>query len=247
MLSATNPAVDREVDMIRVRKAEDRGQASFGWLDSRHTFSFGHYYDPDHMGFGVLRVINDDRVAPGAGFSPHGHRDMEIISYVVEGAMEHRDNIGNGSVIRPGDIQRMSAGTGIVHSEFNHSRTDSLRLLQIWLIPERRGLDPGYEQIHFDVAQRRGRLQVVASRDGREGSVTVHQDAAMYAGLFDAGESAALDLAPGRGAWIQVVSGALAVNGQRLETGDGAGLTGTDRVQIADGDNAEVVVFDLPA
>jgi hypothetical protein len=199
------------------------------------------------MGFGPLRVINDDRVAPGAGFGAHGHRDMEIISYVVDGAMEHRDSLGHGSVIRPGDVQRMSAGTGIEHSEFNHSPTAPLRFLQIWVIPERRGLAPGYEQIHFDVAERRGRLRVVASRDGREHSVTVHQDVAIYAGLFDGGESDALALRHGRAAWVQVVRGALEVNGERLEEGDGAALTAVPAVEIARGEGAEVLVFELPA
>ncbi len=233
--------------MIRLRKAEDRGRARYGWLDSRHTFSFGRYFDRDHMGFGPLRVINDDRVAPGAGFGAHGHRDMEIISYVVDGAMEHRDSLGHGSVIRPGDVQRMSAGTGIEHSEFNHSPTAPLRFLQIWVIPERRGLAPGYEQIHFDAAERRGRLRIVASRDGRERSVTVHQDVAIYVGLFDGGESDALALRHGRAAWVQVVRGALEVNGERLAEGDGAALAAVPAVEIAHGEGAEVLVFELPA
>ena len=233
--------------MIRLRKAADRGRARYGWLDSRHTFSFGRYFDRAHMGFGPLRVINDDRVAPGAGFGAHGHRDMEIISWVVDGAMEHRDSLGHGSVIRPGDVQRMSAGTGIVHSEFNHSRTDPLRFLQIWVIPERRGLAPGYEQVHFDPAERRGRLRVVASPDGREGSVTVHQDATMYAGLFEGGESDGLALGPDRGAWVQVVRGALVVNGERLEEGDGAALIAVPALEIEGAEAAEALVFELPA
>jgi hypothetical protein len=245
--SGMKPGKPLEVAMIRLRKAEDRGRARYGWLDSRHTFSFGRYFDRDHMGFGPLRVINDDRVAPGAGFGAHGHRDMEIISYVVDGAMEHRDSLGHGSVIRPGDVQRMSAGTGIEHSEFNHSPTAPLRFLQIWVIPERRGLAPGYEQTHFDAAERRGRFRIVASRDGRERSVTVHQDAAIYAGLFDAGESDALALRRGRAAWVQVVRGALEVNGERLEEGDGAALTAVPAVEIARGESADVLVFELPA
>jgi hypothetical protein len=199
------------------------------------------------MGFGVLRVINDDRVAPGAGFGAHPHRDMEILSYVVDGAMEHRDSLGSGSVIRPGDVQRMSAGTGIVHSEFNHSRDEALRFLQIWLVPARGSLAPGYEQRHFDAAARRGRLRLVASPDGREGSVTVHADAAMYAGLLAAGEADTLALAPGRGAWIQVVAGSVEVNGERLEAGDGLALTDEPRVEVAGREDAEVVVFEVAA
>src|SRR5919206_2650347 len=180
--------------MITLRPAAERGAENLGWLDSRHTFSFGHYYDPKHMGFGPLRVINEDRVRGGAGFATHGHRDMEIISYVLEGALEHKDSIGTGSVIRPGDVQRMSAGTGIVHSEFNASRSEPVHFLQIWIIPERAGLAPGYEQKTFPVEERRNRLRLVASRDGRDGSLTVHQDVGLYASLLDPGGTARLEL-----------------------------------------------------
>ena len=176
---------------VQIRKSEDRGKANFGWLDSRHSFSFGHYYDPRHMGFGHLRVINEDRVAPGEGFPAHPHSDMEIISYVLEGALEHRDSLGTGSVIRPGDVQRMSAGKGIRHSEFNASRSEPVHFLQIWIIPERRGLEPGYEQKSFPVEEKRGQLRLVASRDGREGSVTIHQDASLYATILSKGQSVA--------------------------------------------------------
>ena len=233
--------------MIQVRHAAQRGRARFGWLDSRHTFSFGHYFDPAQMGFGALRVINDDRVAPGAGFDAHSHRDMEIISYVIEGAMAHRDSLGHGSVIRPGDIQRMSAGTGITHSEFNQSKDAPLRFLQIWVLPEKTGIEPGYEQIHFPPVERRGRLRLVASRDGREGSVTVHQDAAMYAGLLGAGESGRLELAAGRGAWAQVVRGALSLNGIALAEGDGAAVIDESGLELVGTNEAEVVLFELAA
>ena len=233
--------------MIQVRPATQRGRASFGWLDSRHTFSFGHYYDPAHMGFGALRVINDDRVAPGAGFDTHGHRDMEIISYVIDGVMAHRDSLGHGSVIRPGDLQRMSAGTGVTHSEFNDSKALPLRFLQIWVLPEQTGSEPGYEQIHFPADERRGGLRLVASRDGREGSVTVHQDASIYAGLLGAGDSRRLELAAGRGAWAQVVRGELALNGIALAEGDGAAVVGEPGIELVGTKDAEVLLFEMAA
>ena len=233
--------------MLVVRKSEDRGLANFGWLDSRHSFSFGHYYDPQHMGMGPLRVINEDRVKPGTGFDTHGHRDMEIISYVLEGALEHTDSIGTVSVIRPRDVQRMSAGSGIRHSEFNRSDTDPLHFLQIWILPERARLEPGYEQKAFDDAEKRGRLRLVGSRDGRDGSVTIHQHVDLYAGLFESGESARLELQPGRGAWVQVARGELEVNGERLTAGDGAAITDAPAVEIMGREDAEVLVFDMAA
>ncbi|MDH4110191.1 MAG: pirin family protein [Gammaproteobacteria bacterium] len=231
--------------MITVRKAADRGAASIGWLDSRHSFSFGSYYNPAHMGFGSLRVINDDRVQPSEGFGEHGHRDMEILSYVVAGALEHRDSMGNGSVIRPGDVQRMSAGTGIRHSEYNHSDSDVVHFLQIWIVPERTGLRPGYEQKHYADEEKRGRLLLVASGDGRDGSLTIHQDADMYASVVDAGMQLVHELAPGRKAWIQVVSGSVEVDGTRLDAGDGAAIEDLDRLGFAASGECEFLLFDL--
>lgn len=231
--------------MIGIRKADDRGVAQFDWLYSKHSFSFGHYYDPAHMGVGPLRVINEDRVKPGAGFDTHGHQNMEIISYVLDGALEHKDSIGTGSVIRPGDVQRMSAGTGIRHSEFNHSTEDPVHFLQIWIIPEQDGLEPSYEQKAFGEADKRGRLALVGARDGRDGAVTIHQDVDLYAGLFDGAEDASLGLRPGRTAYIQVARGSLEVNGTRLEAGDGAALRDIDTVRFANGENSEVLVFDM--
>lgn len=207
--------------MLEVRKADERGGANFGWLNSKHTFSFGHYYDPNHMGFGPLRVINDDRVAPGGGFPAHPHSDMEIISYVLEGALEHKDSIGTGSVIRPGDLQRMSAGTGIRHSEYNASKTEPVHFLQIWIVPEKEGLKPGYEQKSFSDAEKRGRLRLIGSRNGRDGSVTIHQDVDLYATLLSKGESVAHELRAGRGGWVHVALGSVSLNGTRLEEGDG--------------------------
>src|SRR5271166_5126043 len=198
---------------ISVRKSEDRGKADFGWLQSRHTFSFGHYYDPKHMGFGPLRVINEDRVAPGGGFPTHPHRDMEIISYVLEGALEHKDSMGTGSVIRPGDVQRMSAGTGVLHSEYNASPTAPVHFLQIWIQPEAARLPPSYEQKSFSPDERRGRLRVIAARDGRDGAVTVHQDVTLLAGLLEPGDIVRQPLAPGRHAWVQMVRGAVDLGG----------------------------------
>jgi redox-sensitive bicupin YhaK (pirin superfamily) len=237
----------KEYDMIAIRPAAERGVADFGWLDSRHSFSFGHYYDPEHMGFGPLRVINEDRVQAGAGFDTHAHRDMEIISYVLEGALEHKDSIGTGSVIRPGDVQRMSAGTGIRHSEFNHSRTEPVHFLQIWLFPSEEGLKPSYEQKTFSESEKRGRLRLVASRDARDGSVLIHQDADIYATILNKGEAVSHMLAEGRRSWIQVARGGVTVNGQTLGAGDGAAVKDAstlDIVAVADG--TEFLLFDLP-
>ncbi len=233
--------------MISVRHAEDRGIANFGWLNSQHTFSFGHYHDPQHMGFGPLRVINEDRVRAGAGFDTHGHRDMEIISYVLEGALEHKDSLGTGSVIRPGDVQVMSAGTGIRHSEFNHSKDDPVHFLQIWIIPDRDGLKPRYDQKAFPADEKRGRLRLVASPDGADGSVVINQDARLYATVLDAGEQAVLQLPAGRRAWVQVARGAVAVNGTALRTGDGAAVSGETSIAIAATTaGTEILLFDLP-
>jgi quercetin 2,3-dioxygenase len=237
----------QEDAMITIRHSEDRGIANFGWLDSRHTFSFGHYHDPQHMGFGPLRVINEDRVRAGAGFDTHGHRDMEIISYVLEGALEHKDSLGTGSVIRPGDVQVMSAGTGIRHSEFNHSQAEPVHFLQIWVLPDRAGLRPRYEQKTFAADEKRGRLRLVASPDGSEGSVVVHQDVRLYATLLDQGEQVAQTLPPQRKAWVQVARGAADVNGESLKAGDGAALKDAAQVAIkATAAGTEVLLFDLP-
>ncbi len=231
--------------MIQVRKAGERGRTRIDWLDSWHTFSFGDYYDPDHMGFRSLRVMNDDRVAPGGGFGTHPHRDMEIVTYVLDGALEHRDSLGTGSVIRPGELQRMSAGTGIRHSEFNASETEPVHLYQIWLLPERRGLTPGYEQKQFPEAERAGRLRVVASRDGRDGSLTIHQDATLSLATLTAGQTVTTDLAPGRYAWVQALRGPVSVNGTKLTEGDGAAVGGERQLTITGDGPAEVLVFDL--
>ena len=230
---------------VHIRKSEDRGKANFGWLDSRHSFSFGHYYDPGHMGFGPLRVINEDRVAPGKGFPEHPHSDMEIISYVLEGALEHRDSIGTGSVIRPGDVQRMSAGKGIRHSEFNASHNEPVHFLQIWVIPERRGIEAGYEQKSFPDEEKRGRLRLVASRDGREGSVKVHQDASLYATILGKGQRVAHELAAGRLAWVQVAKGSALLNGEALEAGDGAPIDVSGALELEGVRDAEVLLFDM--
>lgn len=231
--------------MIRVRKASDRGHARHGWLESFHTFSFAGYHDPDHMGFRELRVINEDRVQPGRGFDTHSHRDMEILTYVVAGALEHKDSLGNGSVIRPGDVQRMSAGTGVTHSEYNHSRGEIVHFLQIWVLPERDGLEPSYEQKHFPAEARRGALRLVASPDARDGSVRVRQDVTLHAGLLDAGQTASQALAPGRHAWVQVVRGALELGGVALGPGDGAALSGEPALALRAQEPAELLVFDL--
>jgi redox-sensitive bicupin YhaK (pirin superfamily) len=230
--------------MLTLSPAAERGRTRIDWLDSRHTFSFGEWYDPAHMGFRALRVINDDRVAPGGGFPTHGHADMEIVSYVLEGGLAHKDSLGTGSVIRPGDVQRMSAGTGVRHSEFNESRTEPVHFLQIWILPDRRGHAPGYEQKTFPESERRGRLRLVASNDGREGSVSLHQDVTLWAGVLDEGQRAELPVADGRHAWVHVARGAVTVNGKRLGEGDGAALS-DERAVALEGHGGEVLVFDL--
>jgi redox-sensitive bicupin YhaK (pirin superfamily) len=231
--------------MQRLRRASERGHADHGWLDSFHTFSFADYHDPSHMGFRALRVINDDTVAPGRGFGAHPHRDMEIISYVLDGALAHRDSTGTGAVIRPGDVQRMTAGTGVVHSEHNASRTEPVHFLQIWLIPSQPGLRPGYEQRTFPAEEKAGRLRLVASPDGRDGSITIHTDASLHAGVLGAGQTAELPLAAGRHAWVHVARGKARVNGHDLGAGDGLALSDEARVQIEGLDAGEVLVFDL--
>ena len=235
--------------MMTIRHADERGHAEHGWLDSHHTFSFADYYDPDHMGFRSLRVLNDDRVEPGQGFGTHPHRDMEIISYVIEGSLQHKDSMGTGSVIRPGDVQRMSAGTGVLHSEFNASKTDPVHFLQIWLMPGKRGIAPSYEQKAFGSGEKRGRLRVVASPDARDGSVVIHTDAVVHAGLFARGESSELSLGRGRHAWVHVVRGRVKVNGKDLAEGDGAAISDESVVKVEGIDDGavegEVLVFDL--
>ncbi len=231
--------------MMTIRRGNERGHAEHGWLDSYHSFSFADYHDPAHMGFRALRVINEDRVAAGQGFGRHPHRDMEIISYVLEGALEHQDSMGNGSVMRPGDVQRMSAGSGVAHSEFNGSKTEPVHFLQIWLIPAERGIAPSYEQKHFSAEDKQGKLRLVASPRGDDGSVTIHTDARLYAGVFAAGERERYELAPGRHAWVQVVRGRVTVNGQELSAGDGAALSDVSQVELEVADTAEVLLFDL--
>ena len=230
---------------MTIRRAEDRGRADFGWLDSRHTFSFGDYHDPRHMGFGPLRVINDDRVAGGGGFPPHPHRDMEIVTYVLAGGLEHKDSLGTGSVIRPGDVQRMSAGSGIRHSEFNASKTEPVHFLQIWIMPERQSLPASYEQKAFPEAEKRAKLRLVGARDGRDGAVTIHQDVDLYATLLAAGEAVQHELRAGRGAWVQVARGSVMLNGERLHPGDGAALTKSGPIRLEGLDAAEVLLFDM--
>ncbi len=232
--------------MLIVRHANQRGHANHGWLDSHHSFSFASYYDPAYMGFRNLRVINEDRVQPGQGFGTHPHRDMEIVSYVLDGGLQHRDSLGTGSVIHPGDVQRMSAGTGVTHSEFNASKSESVHFLQIWLQPSQLGLAPSYEQKTFSDAEKQGRLRLVASPQPREGSLTIHSDAHLYAGRFAAFERAEHTLAPGRHAWVQVVRGSVRVNGTEAQTGDGVALSQEDRVQIEGVNDAEILLFDLP-
>lgn len=231
--------------VLTLRKAEERGKADFGWLNSKHSFSFGHYHDPRHMGFGPLRVINDDRVAGGGGFPAHPHSDMEIISYVLEGGLEHRDSLGTGSVIRPGDVQRMSAGSGIRHSEFNTSESEPVHFLQIWIVPEKRDIAPSYEQKTFSAQEKLGRLRLVASRDGRDGSVTVHQDVDLYATLLSPGEALTHTLNTGRAAWIQVAKGMVKLNGQTLKAGDGASLEGPGEVVLEGAGQTELLLFDV--
>ena len=232
--------------MIEVRKADDRGIANFGWLDSRHTFSFGHYQDPRHTGFGPLLVINEDKVTPAKGFGTHGHRDMEIISYVLEGELAHKDSMGNGSVLRYGDVQRMSAGTGVMHSEFNNSPDKLVHFLQIWIEPSIKDIQPGYEEKHFDVASKQGRLRLIASPDGSDGSVTIHQDARLYASLLDDNASITHALHPGRSAYLHLIRGQLTVNGQRLGTGDALKITGEQMITADQAEAAELLLFDLP-
>jgi redox-sensitive bicupin YhaK (pirin superfamily) len=230
--------------MLTIRRAQDRGHANHGWLDTHHTFSFADYHDPAHMGFGPLRVLNDDTVAGGAGFPPHSHRDMEIISYVLEGALAHKDNIGNGSVIKPGDVQRMSAGPGVVHSEYNASKDIPVHFLQIWVLPRRPGLPSGYEQKFFGDDEKRGRLRLLASADGADGSVRIQQDLRMFATLVEKGGSVSHDLG-GRKGWLHVARGAALVNGKSLAAGDGAAIEGEEKLSIASEDTGEVLLFDF--
>ncbi|RTL49129.1 MAG: pirin family protein [Rhodocyclaceae bacterium] len=231
--------------MITIRKSSDRGHADHGWLDSRHTFSFADYYDPREMGWGSLRVINEDKVQPGLGFGTHGHRDMEIISYVLAGELQHKDNMGNGAVIRPGDVQRMSAGTGVLHSEFNPSPNAPVHFLQIWIEPAASGQAPGYEQKAFAAEEKRGRLRLVASQDGREGSVTVHQDADLYASLLGPGEGVSQPIAPGRQAYLHLIRGEVRINGIALAGGDGAKIEGETELSILADADSELLLFDL--
>jgi hypothetical protein len=231
--------------MIAVRHAAARGHFDFGWLNTYHTFSFGEYYDPRNMGFRSLRVINEDYVRAGYGFPPHPHRDMEIITYVLQGALEHKDSMGNGTVILPGEVQRMSAGTGVRHSEKNSSAEEDVHLLQIWIIPQEEGIAPGYEQKMFAADEKRGRLRLIASNDGRDGSVTIHQDAQLYAALLEPGQKVAHTLAQGRHAWAQVARGAVEINGQLLQQGDGAAVSREEQLLIAGRESSEVLLFDL--
>ena len=228
-----------------VRHADDRGLANFGWLHSRHTFSFGSYFDPQQVGFSDLLVINDDRVSPGRGFDTHGHRDMEIFSYVLEGGLQHRDSMGTGSVIRPGDVQMMSAGSGVMHSEFNASREELVHFLQIWIVPDRKGVVPRYQQRHFTTDEKRGQLRLIISPDGADGSLSVYQDTRVYAGLFDGGERQVLQLPRNRYAYVHVATGSLEVNGHRLDEGDGARLRDPGEIHLSGGRAAEVLLFDL--
>lgn len=232
--------------MIELRNSEQRGHANHGWLDSYHSFSFADYYDPAHMGFGPLRVINEDRINGGAGFGTHGHKDMEIITYVLEGELAHKDSMGNGSVIRPGDVQRMSAGKGVRHSEFNHRQDGLTHFLQIWIEPSIAGIEPGYEEKRFEPEAKRGRLRLIASADGREGSVTIHQDASVYAGLFDGDEHASFSIPPGRRVYMHVARGEVNVNGAVLKSGDALKAVDEKKIEIGQGKQAEILLFDLP-
>ncbi|MGH8601010.1 MAG: pirin family protein [Burkholderiales bacterium] len=233
--------------MIELRKSCERGHVNHGWLDSFHSFSFADYYDPQHVQFGTLRVINEDRIEAAGGFGMHGHRDMEIITYLLAGRLEHQDSIGNGSVIHPGDVQRMSAGRGVMHSEFNPSGTEPAHLLQIWLLPDVTGIEPGYEQKHFDPASKRGQLRLIASRDGRDGSLRIHQDAALYAALLDGPDAVVHRLAANRKAYVHIARGQVAVNGQLLEAGDAAKIGAIGEVRLDHAVGAEVLLFDLAA
>jgi redox-sensitive bicupin YhaK (pirin superfamily) len=232
--------------MLQIRRSEQRGYADHGWLKSYHTFSFAEYYDPEHVEFGPLRVINEDRVAPGAGFGTHGHRDMEIISYVLKGELAHRDSLGSGSVIRPGDVQRMSAGRGVRHSEFNNSPSEEAHFLQIWIQPNVLGIQPEYEEKRFETQDKRGRLRLIASPEGTDGSVRIHQDAKLYAGLFEAAEAASLEVSPGRRVYVHVARGRIDVNDTTLNAGDAAKLADISQVKLTNGEDAEVLLFDLP-
>ncbi len=231
--------------MIQIRKSNERGHANHGWLDSHHTFSFADYDDPDHMGFRALRVINEDRVQPGQGFGTHGHRDMEILSYVLEGGLAHKDSTGGGGIIRPGEVQRMSAGSGVLHSEFNASRSEPVHFLQVWVVPDRRGIAPGYEQKNFPPEQRQGRLRLIASPDAADGSLTIHQDARVYTTLLAKGESVTHPLAPGRHAWVQVARGRVRLGDVVLSAGDGAAISDERSLTLTGEEASEVLVFDL--
>ena len=232
--------------MITVRPSQARGHANFGWLDSKHTFSFGSYYDPNYLGFGNLRVINEDRVKAGQGFGPHGHRDMEIITYVLDGALEHRDSMGHGSVICPGDVQRISAGSGIAHSEFNASKTDSVHFLQIWILPNTKGLEPNYEEKHFTLAQKQGQLRLVASGDGRNDSIKIHQDVDLYAAVLKEGDRLNYAVNSNRSLWLQVARGAVTINGKTVNSGDGIAITQEPKIAlIATSNDTEILLFDL--
>ncbi|MBC7717448.1 MAG: pirin family protein [Pseudorhodobacter sp.] len=233
--------------MLTLRKSNDRGHADHGWLKSFHSFSFAEYHDPQHMGFGNLRVINEDRIAPGTGFGTHGHRDMEIVSYVLDGALAHKDNMGNTTTIVPGDVQRMTAGSGVQHSESNHAPSSTTHFFQIWLLPNAKDIAPGYEQKNFKPEDKRGRLRLVASQEGREGSVRLNADAALYAGLFDGAEAATIALNPQRKTYVHLVRGTLSVNGQALSAGDAALMSEESQLALTDATNAEVMVFDLAA
>ncbi len=232
--------------MITIRLSEDRGHFNHGWLDTYHTFSFAGYHDPDHMGFRVLRVINEDRVRPGEGFPTHSHSDMEIITYVLEGALEHKDSMGHGTIIRPGEVQRMSAGTGITHSEYNHSRQELVHFLQIWIFPEERSLEPDYEQTMFPEEEKKGELCLVASRDGRNGSLTVNQDINLYATLLEPGEKITYPLPAARHVWVQVMRGEIELNDHRLRAGDGASISDEETITLVGWNDAEILLFDLP-
>ena len=232
--------------MLQIRKSNTRGQANHGWLNSQHTFSFANYYDPRYTSFGPLRVINEDKVIGGQGFGTHNHSNMEIVSYVLGGALEHKDSMGTGSVLRYGDVQRMSAGSGVSHSEFNHSANETVHFLQIWLFPDTQDIEPSYEETHFAPEAKRGQLRLIVSEDGRDGSLKIHQNARIYAGLFDGDEQARLELAPGRGSYVQVARGQVKVNGITLDTGDALQIRDEAQVTIENGRDAEVLVFDLP-
>lgn len=231
--------------MITLRQSSDRGHANHGWLDSYHTFSFANYYDPNHMGFRALRVINEDWVQSGKGFGTHRHRDMEIITYVLDGALEHKDSLGNGAVITPGEVQRMSAGTGIMHSEFNPDQTEPVHLLQIWILPDRQGLQPSYEQRAFGLEERQGKLRLIAARDGREGAVTIHQDVDLYSAVLQKGDRVSYQLQPNRYGWLQVAKGEVSLNGNALKAGDAVALSEAESLKIGTDTGAEILLFDL--